>query len=51
MCLSALVLMTFSSCSDNDDNPANQPEPADMVRLVYFQGETISGLLTMTSQT
>jgi len=51
MCLSALVLMTFSSCSDNDDNPANQPEPADMVRLVSLQSETISGPLTMTTQT
>jgi len=51
ICLSALVFMTFSSCSDNDDNPANQPEPTDMVRLVSFQSETISGLLTMTSQT
>lgn len=50
MCLSALVLMTFSACSDNDDNPADQPEPVDMVRLVSLQSETISGPLTMTTQ-
>jgi hypothetical protein len=43
--------MTFPSCSDNDDNPANQPKPADMVRLVSLHSETISGPLTMTSQT
>ncbi len=50
MCLSALVLMTFSSCSDSDDDPASQPEPADMVRLVSHTNETISGPLTVTSQ-
>lgn len=43
MCLSALVLMTFSSCGDSDDDSANQPETADMVRLISLQNETISG--------
>lgn len=50
MCLSALVLMTFYSCSDNNDNPAIQPELADMVRLVTLQNEVISGPYTMISQ-
>ena len=50
MCLSALVLMMFASCSDSDDNSGDKPEPADMVRLVAVQNETVSGPLTMTSQ-
>jgi hypothetical protein len=50
MCLSALVLMTFSSCGDSDDDSTNQPETADMVRLISLQNETISGPLTMTSK-
>ena len=48
ICLSALVLMTFSSCSDSDDD-ANQTKPADMVRLVSFHNELVKGMFVLTT--
>ena len=51
MCLSALVLLTFSSCINKDDNPATPSEPADMVRLVSIQSETAMGMFSATTET
>ena len=48
ICLSALVLMAFSSCSDSDDE-ANQTKPADMVRLVSFHNELVKGMFVLTT--
>lgn len=48
ICLSALVLMTFSSCSDSDDD-ANQTKSADMVRLVSFHNELVKGMFVLTT--
>ena len=40
--------MTFSSCSDSDDD-ANQTKPADMVRLVSFHNELVKGMFVLTT--
>ena len=49
ICLGALVLLTFSSCTDNEDNPVIEPEPADMVRLVSTKNEAVYGPFTITT--
>lgn len=39
-----------AACGGNDDNPVNNPEPTDMVRLVSTYDEITTGLITATIQ-